>query len=443
MPVESHASLAFDSFPPTLEQPLWADHSGLQVATLTTRPLLAAPLGGTPLLIGAREMDSSADGLRHDFALRPGAHWADGSPVCAADYADALLRAAASPTATGYWLRHVDKVSSLGDRLHVRLSVPDFGFPHLTTLPAAAPHREVRDGPARHDGAGSYRITACGPRTISLARQAHAPEGLPGRLVLRRVKDPDRGLDAYAAGRVDMTSDTAFPYRRLADFADDPALAVRQLGIVVTLCFEGALAEPAARDRRLAIQRATATDRLAELLPAPLLPRSDFLPEQDFPRGYAQAARREQAPVRRAVRPRRSDALRISYDTYYPNREIAAAVAHLLHDAGIPTVLVPDRYENRTAGTDLRVNLFRGLHPDRLGIYRGLAFMAELRSHSTLDGYVNTLRRFDAAPATARSTEEAARDLTGILARDALCVPLAEVPGVFLSRLAKPLGEWT
>ncbi|MCB5169896.1 ABC transporter substrate-binding protein [Streptomyces bambusae] len=436
MPAETHAALAFDSFPGTLEQPLWSDHSGLQLATLTTRPLLAAPLESPEaLLIGAREVDSSGDGLRHDFAIRPGAQWGDGSPVRAADYAEALLRAAASSTATGYWLRHVEEVTVQDDLLRVRLSAPDFSFPHLTTLPAVAPHRGG-------DGAGSYRITASTTRTISLARQAHADGDVPDRLVLRRIKDPVLGLKAYAEGRVDMTSDTAFPFHRLADFAGDPAFGVRQLGIIVVLGFEGRLARPDGRAERVAIQQAMATDALAQLLPAPLLPRPDFMPDNDFRRSYEKAAQRKQVPVRRAVRPGQGSAYRIAYDTYYPNREIAAVVAHLLHDAGIPAVLVPDRYENRTVGTDLRINLFRGLHPDRLGVYRGMTFLEELRSHRTLDEYVNTLRRFDAAPTTPRSVEEACRELTSILARDALCVPLAEVPGVFLSRMTRPLGEW-
>ncbi|GGU19473.1 ABC transporter substrate-binding protein [Streptomyces coeruleorubidus] len=436
MPAEpAECVAAFDSMPGTLEQPGWCDHSGLQLAALTTRPLVAPGATG-PEPRGARSVDSSADGRRHDFAVRPGARWADGSPVTATDYARALDRATASATVTGYWLRHVEQVSGRGDHLRVRLAQPDFGFPLLTSLPALAPYR------GRTDGVGRYRIVRTAPRTIVLDRTPHTPGGAP-RVVLRRVKSPERNLEGFAAGRLHVTSDTAFPLHRVAEFTGHPSLRVRQPGIIVALCFEGDLLRPEAEQDRHTIRDKLAAPGTGALLPAPLLPQHGFLPVRDFDRAFRDAARRTAptpAPMRRALAGPR---YRLAYDTYYPNRELARAVAQMLAQADIPVELVPDRYEHRSHAADLRLNLFRGLRSDPLGVHRGLVFLEALRTHEALESYVKVLERHDAAPQTPGSLDEAVAELDGILARHALCVPLAEIPGIFLARQPKAPWEWS
>ncbi|MER5830134.1 ABC transporter substrate-binding protein [Streptomyces sp. NPDC002130] len=436
MPAEPAACVtAFDSMPGTLGQPGWCDHSGLQLAALTTRPLVAPGACG-PEPTGARSFDTSADGRRHDFALRPGARWADGSPVTADDYARALDRAVASATVTGYWLRHVEQVSSRGDRLRVRLGEPDHGFPLLTSLPALAPYR------TRTDGVGRYRIVSTAPRTIVLDRTPHTPGG-PSRVVLRRVKSPERNLEGFAAGRLDVTSDTAFPLHRVAEFAGHPSLRVRRTGIVVALCFEGELLRPEAERNRHTIRDALTAPGTGALLPAPLLPQHGFLPVRDFDRAFRDAARSTApAPVHSPRGPARAR-YRLAYDTYYPNRELARAAAQMLAAAGIRADLVPDRYENRSRTADLRLNLFRGLRSDPLGVYRGLVFLEALRTHDVLESYLKVLQAYDSAPQTPASLDATVAELDGILARHSLCVPLAEVPGIFLARQPKAPWEWS
>ncbi|MGW6704162.1 ABC transporter substrate-binding protein [Streptomyces sp. NPDC054956] len=426
--------VAFDSMPGTMEQPAWSDHSGLQLAALTTRPLVAHRPGG-PALVGARSLSGSPDGRRHEFAVRPGARWADGTPLTAADYAGTLRRAAASHTATGYWLRHVERVHARGDRLRVTLTEPDFGFPLMTALPALAPHRGPREG------VGRYRITRAAARTIVLDRAGHCAEG-PGRIVVRRIKSPERGIAAFAEGRVDVTSDTAFPLHRLPEFAADPALRTGPLGIVVAVCFEGGLLRPEADGARQAIRAALTAPGAEALLPAPLFARRGFLPVRDFAAAFHAAARRPPAPAGRLAQPAPGSRYRLAYDTYYPNRELARAAARLLGRAGIAVDLVPDRYEARSRPADLRLNLFRGLRPDPLGIHRGLVFLEALRTHESLESYLKVLRHYDSSPQTPETLEEAARELDAILLRDALCVPLAEVPGIFLARPARAPWEW-
>ncbi|WP_112451857.1 MULTISPECIES: ABC transporter substrate-binding protein [unclassified Streptomyces] len=427
--------VAFDSMPSTPEQPDWSDHSGLQLAALTTRPLLAHR-DGVPALIGARSLDSSPDGRRHEFAVRPGARWADGSRLTAADYAKALRRAASSHTATGYWLRHVERVHARGDRLRVTLAEPDFGFPLMTSLPALAPYRGTGDG------VGRYRIARATSRTIVLDRAGHRAEGA-ARVLVRRIKSPERGIAAFAEGRIDVTSDTAFPLHRYPQYAAHPALRIRPLGIIVALCFEGALLGPGADTARQAIRRALAAPGAGALLPAPLLARDGFLPVRDFDGAFRGAAEREAVPAGRIARPAPGPRHRLAYDTYYPNRELARAAARLLGRAGIAVELVPDRYEARSRPADLRLNLFRGLRQDPLGVHRGLVFLEALRTHASLESYLKVLRRYDTSPQTSETLEEAVGELDAILLDNALCLPLAEVPGIFLARRARAPWEWT
>lgn len=442
--VDFTSAMAFDAMPATFEQPDWSDHSGLQLAALTTCPLVVgdpARNDGPLRLMGASRYNMTGGGKRHVFGIRPGFRWRDGSPLTAADYRDALLRAANSRTVTGYWLRHVERVQAHGDVLEVRLVTPDFGFPLLSALPALAPYR------GRGEGVGKFRITAATQRAIVLSRADHdAAEACygprPDRLVVRRVKSPQRNLRAFEQHRVDVSSDTAFPYHRIPDYAADPAFRVNRTGVVVTLCFEGRLLRADAKIERLAVQRALTVDGTAARLPAPLMAKTTFLPTEDFDAAYRQALSRSPAMRQASARKTSLAPYRLAYDTYYPNERIARAVAAILREAGIPVELVPDRYENRTASAELRINLFRGLRSDPLGVYHGLVFLDTLRAHGCLNEYVHRLRAHDANPHTRENSLATARELDRILATNGLCVPLAEVPGIFLSRLSFVPWEW-
>lgn len=428
------AHLAFDSLPATLDQAGWADHAGLQLAALVTRPLVATDPASAPggILLGANEVTGSADGRRHDFRVATGPRWADGSPLTAGDYATAVTRAARSRTVTGYWLRGVRTVESRGDWMQVVLDAPDHGFPRLTGLPALCPQR------APGDGVGRYRLDAAGPRTLRLLRAPHAVRTGPERLVVRRIKDPERGLAGYRAGRVDVTSDTAFPLTRMGELATRPDFHAQRTGVVMALGFERTLLGDDAFCTRQEILSAMRDTNLSRLLPPGLVPISGFAPRPDFSAALAVAIQRvPDAPAERG--PSTVPRFRLAYDTYYPNREVARAVADVLAAAGIPVRLVPDRYEHHEQSAELRLQLFRGLRGDELGIHRGLMFGDAVRTHPVLDEWVGLLAAHDAAPQADPAATAAALDR--LLRRYALAVPLAEVPGLFLSRLgAEPYG---
>ncbi|MEU4830147.1 ABC transporter substrate-binding protein [Streptosporangium sp. NPDC023615] len=430
--------MAFDSMPETLAPSLLADHSGLQLAALTTLPLLASNRPGeSPVQVGAVD-HAVDDGFRYRFTVRRGLRRRDGSALTAADYRDALVRAAGSGTVVGYWLRNVRRVDVAGrDVLEIHLHTPDFGFPGLLALPGLAPGTDL------HEGAGRYRLVRATPRVLALEPTGNLADEHPRRrIVVRRLKSPDLNVARFVSGEIDVTSDTAFPYARLPEFRGGEELQVRQIGVFVALCFEGDLAGDSGLRVRRAVHRALMEPPLEDLLPGPLLRTSGFLPASGFDAAYALAVnRRTAAPSSRPVRPGRS--YRLLYDTYYPNKEIARAVACVLRDAGMNIRLVPDRYERRAESGELRLNLFRAMRGDLLGVYRGLAFLDLVRATNLFPAFDKTLYAFDARPHHLAEARRAADELDTMIADRAVCVPIAEVPGICLARSARLPWEWS
>lgn len=425
--------------PATLDRPMLADHSGLQLAALTTLPLMASDRPGDPPVEVGAVAHPADDGLRYGFTVRRGLRGRDGGALTAADYRDALVRTARGGTAAGYWLRNVHRVDVIGrDVLEIHLRAPDFGFPGLLALPGLTP------GQGLDDGAGRYRLASAGPRTLVLEPTGNLADGrLRRRIVVRRIKSPDLNVARFESGRVDVTSDTAFPYARLTEFRSRREIRVRQIGVFVTLSFEGDLAGDSGLPVRRAVLRALTEPALEELLPGPLMRVPDFLPTPGFEAAYTLASKRRNGVVPAAHRRGSAGGIhRLVYDTYYPNREIAMAVAGVLREAGIRVRLVPDRYENRAESGELRLNLFRAMRGDLLGVYRGLAFLGLVRATGLFPAFERVLREFDARPHGVAEARKAAGELDAMIADRAVCVPIAEVPGVCLARDSRLPWEW-
>lgn len=433
------ATIAFDGMPLDGDQVTCRDHSGLQLLGLTTCPLVApCSVGGAPVarLAAAADAQSSSNGRRHEFKMRRDLRWTDGAPVRARDFADAMVRAAGSPTMPGYWMRRVRRITVRGDRVGVELRAPDLLWPLMTALPALCPSR---DGVS----AGRYRLTRLGARRIELAATGGFEEDeRPARLTIHRIKTPAHNVRAFETGRVDMTPDTAFPFSHCDRWQGHVEYRLSQPGVIFALCFEGSLASPTAGAERRLIARIIDAHGVREALPVPLLPATAFLPSQNFRSDFDRALRRRRIrPAAPGPSPA-AGALRLGYDEWYPNRAVAATVRGSLRRAGIDVALVRDAYERRARTVDLRLNLYRSLRCDPLALFRGLVFDEPLRSSALLPSVERRLAAFDAEPVTTERVQEAALDLQALVDRDAAAIPLAEFPGVHLSRLRKPPWEW-
>jgi MarR-like DNA-binding transcriptional regulator SgrR of sgrS sRNA len=452
------ARLTFDSMPLTMDTASCADHSGLQLFGLLSAPL-AVPDGVVDPAarpVGASEIDSSADGCRHSFRVRPDIGWADGDRLDADDYRCAIVEAARTATATGYWLRGVDRVDAKGDRLTVRLRTPHHRWALLTFLPALCPQRPSGDG------AGRYRVSRRGARSIWLEATKNFPEdSRPPRLHIRRLKDPAANTEAFTNGVSDHTSDTAFPFEQLSRYRRSPWLRSGQLGIMAAITFEGGLGDTGAASCRQAIRELLPNEAMAELLPRPLLATSTFMPSRTYQVDLQRALDRQAAspdsspagpvptdrsrtghdrtPGRRGGQTRPE--LRLAYDSYYPNRAIAEAIARGLRP-GFRVRLVQDRYEQRSKAADLRLNLFRRLHPDLLGIYRGLIFDPPLRSTPSLVEIIRLLVQADRTGPGDGELSDIGQAVHTLVEQSACVLPIAELPGFWLTNLPKSPWEW-
>lgn len=460
--MRSSIRMALDSMPLSRNHATCSDHSGLQVFALTTLPLVHSE--GAEIdparLLAAREYAVTPDARRHRFVLRSDLKWSNGERLSAAQFAQRLRHVLHhSPMSFAkFWLRNVEQVSDDGETLTIHCKQPRPRLAQWLSMSLFSPSPPPR-GDAQA-ACGRYVIREWSKSSIALEPNPGWPDhdaSDPRPVSFVRVKKPQANVHMFEQMQLDVTADTAFPYELVPKSLDrKPDFFVTRPGVFAAITFEGPLQGPNAISVRKSILEHVNGVECSRRLGGVLLPCRSFersiirpLLPVAHPRTAELDARAacENISVTTSITPDRVSegrrALRLAYDDYYPNREICRIVQQQLATAGISTTLVEDCYESPSQEAELRLKLFRGLRPGPLGIYYGLIFESVLWRHeSARREFWNILCAVEQdLHLTQARLQAACRQLDDILRQIAAIVPLVEIPGLVLSRLATPARE--
>lgn len=257
-------------------EPLTLDpHRAVSLSSLNIlRDLFEGLVGtapdGTPVPGVAASWETSADGLRWQFSLRPDARWSNGEPVTAGDFVAGIRRALDPATASGSagLLAPILNARAVMTRrmapeelgveapdertLVIHLVAPTPWLLDLLTHPVSSPL--YRPGLEQHgeDFARAGRLVSNGPfyladwqprHSITLARNHNYWDRTKvaiDQVIYYPIEDQDVELQRYRDGKLHWTSDVphhqlGLVRRRLGDELHiTPRLAVTWLGLNVT-----------------------------------------------------------------------------------------------------------------------------------------------------------------------------------------------------------------
>ena len=239
-------TVAVSSDFPTLDPALAQDTESISAVQLMYEPLFSYGPGGVVVGRLARAWHWNQDGTTLTVDLASGAHFADGTPVTAADVAFSLERMLAEPAGTSHSLSFsalvgFDELSAgkpwlttgiqqLGASVivfHLQRPVPY--LPELLALPSAAVvERRLVSGAATNPswwrqhsaGSGPYVLAASTPGTSLELKPATdywragvtvggLPEGPFASVEFRIVSSPAQQLRLFGAGRLDVLTPVA------------------------------------------------------------------------------------------------------------------------------------------------------------------------------------------------------------------------------------------
>lgn len=258
------------SEPLTLDPHRAVSLSSLNILRDLFEGLVGTAPDGTPVPGVAASWETSADGLRWQFALRPDARWSNGEPVTAGDFVAGIRRALDPATASGSagLLAPILNARAVMTRrmapeelgveapddltLVIHLVAPTPWLLDLLTHPVSSPL--YRPGLEQHgeDFARAGRLVSNGPfyladwqprHSITLARNHNywdRPRVAIDQVIYYPIEDQDVELERYRDGKLHWTSDVphhqlGLVRRRLGDELHiTPRLAVTWLGLNVT-----------------------------------------------------------------------------------------------------------------------------------------------------------------------------------------------------------------
>lgn len=334
------ATIAFsiDERPLSLRPPRQFDYIGRMVSAAIHEPLLRAD-SGRIRLGAAASWEERAGGRELIFSLDPRKRWSDGRSVLAADFADALARAARHP----YWAAWLDGLSRAeADGPTLRLSfrrrlehMPAL----LTTINFAPRRRSAFNGPycmTRVDEGLEYTLS---PNPYYPG--AHRRPNL--KFIVRRgVPHARQLLDG-----VQVSCGTAFPFGARQELRRDGRLETRRSGVHMQLELDGEAVPPVLRRAlaRAIDRRAIAAAMDGGVIPATRYGSDCFPSHRRVPDFDLAAARRLLRGAESPARP-----LRISFNDYYPNAEVVELVrAQWLRHLGLRSRAVRASFTGRGA----------------------------------------------------------------------------------------------
>lgn len=368
------------------------DYSGLQVHGLTTTPLSS--------FLGKNRL--GGDGLCTLIPIAPGRTWTDGALVTAAQYLEGMRKVLnTNPFVKRFLFRKVKSVQVVGDSLELELHRPNYRLEETLSIPNFCPYRS-------ESGVSSGEF-----RKVS----ENQFEGRSGEAIaVQVVKDPERNLELYKAGLLDLTADTAFPYHRFEEFRDSKELGVQEVGLSTSLVFGPGLQSEGTLSIRRFIQQTVEA--------------CDFTPVTF---GLCRDMRSLLTECSKEVSGPRS--LRLACDDFYPNKEICEIIAREFEGRGVSTNLVQDDYYAPKADFDVKLTISRGLGNAPYLRYAGELFGNVLTAMPNYRARYAAL--LDSLEATEATPQQLALhgELSWILREVVSHIPLFSIPSTYLSKL--------
>jgi MarR-like DNA-binding transcriptional regulator SgrR of sgrS sRNA len=404
-------NLAIDSLP--LSDSLFRsyDYSGLQVHLLTNTPL-------ADFLKGAhREEQGAKTSLL--IPIQPSCRWADGEKLEARHYAAGLLKASQeNPFVGKFLLRHLTSVQVSLEGLVLQFRQTSQRLTEVLSIPSIAAFRESS---LQHDSCGKWMLKAISAN--SLEYLANPYQKSPGeRLTLHLVKDPEANLRLFWAKKLDVTADTAFPFAQVSDEEVRKHLLQRGVGLQCHLSFAEKLAEPAQAELRRNIS-AIASNLSFKAITHGVCPTPGLFDRLEEPQS--------------SFRFPRGTLVKLAYDDFYPNKDVAMSIASALRKKGLEVEVLEDNYYKPQVACDIRLGILRAIAPSPYLLYAALLFSPALRASKELQ-----LRYAQLLAASEEEVRPNFAPLRRFVAEHALLCPLFEIPSLCLSRNGKnPLTE--
>ena len=127
--------------------------------------------------------------------------------------------------------------------------------------------------------------------------------------------------------------------------------------------------------------------------------------------------------------------LKLAYDDYYPNRQIAEKIKNALNEVNIRTVLVQDSYENPTAIYDLKLMITRGIGDHEYIKYASFFFHRILRTQPDVWNLYRIWFKKLEQSEVQEQDHSIYRQLQKVLDDNAVAIPFARVPSCYFSSL--------
>jgi len=419
--MKSHIKIAVDAFPANTSLLHVADYSAEQVLCKTAAPLLCPPPSDASA--NAAALSCVYYDKRYVIQLRRGLAWTDGGAITAQHYVDAL-QAVAEDQRNRF--RHL--LSSVGqinaptpDTIEILVENECSWIPLFLSFINASPY-DVTD---KARTAGPYSVVTRTTDAIVLrARDSLIEKDKEIYQELEFINygarsDPRECIDDYLADRIQVTCDTAGHYPEMASLLKHPNCVVRDIPMGMFLTAGGRFEELSSElkqniwrmvDRRRIVQR-------LETVPRAIYGFSDLYgPTRPVPN-----------PTSDLYEP---CSLTISYEDFYPNREIAEMLAAQFQSFGIRVSLVEHKFGVWAHDSHLRLDILRGPNGSAKTLYKSWISSHFLSS----DIRQRAIRHYSLYLKTSDShiVSLCERYLDSLVCESGLATPLITIPSISL-----------
>ncbi len=401
---------AIDSLPIGTDiQDSW-DYSGLQVYGLKNLSL------GQAISEKLINFEQDKAGLKTKLILKSNLQWSDGSKITGFDYFRGIQKSLNSNRFLANTLfRNIEKINVFSESLEFKMKKPNFKLNSTLQIPNFSPIA----GGDKPLSSGNYRFIKRNSKSFIFRKNKNCPNSyLPEHVKIVLVKNPNENIKRYKKEELDITADTSFHYKNKSQYENE--YFKKNTGLLFFITFGTNLSKPEEIGCRAKILKIInqLRDNLCKNITYGIGKCSQPLIHED--------CHDENISF--------NNPLVLTYDDYYPNREVAEFIAFELNQAKIPVQLIKDDFYFPKTSYDLKLKISRGPSGKAYTRYASFSGLGPIFSNKkTYYEYITCLDHWEQDPNLLHQKYHI-NSLRSILAKTVAMIPLFEIPGIYFSR---------